>query len=296
MSNDPVSPSVSSFLETIERFQKELIEHGNLLKKISARLDVARKSLKSKPSIAAQIHPLITDLQAMKLPDASPTPPMIVATLNELLNKYQAKLSKEFPLLLKEATEAANIPFKPIANGFGIGPFEVVLDVAKEIASIHYAKLPVKKNIPLEVIGIVNQVITLKQSLIESPVDIPSFRKDIQEAIRVAVIRREGALPSVQLRADLPAVFREVHFIRTFINPTAGKKGDVVEYSLARFVIELKALIASDENVQSATPFKLETAVIENSKNPKKSIFVPKDTTIGFGEGTYYQAITLPQR
>jgi hypothetical protein len=296
MPSDSGSADVASFLETIERTQKELIEHSNLLKRFSSRLDAAKKSLKSKPSISAQIHPLISDLQAMKLSDASPTSPKIVSELSDLLNKYQAKLSKEFPLLLREATEAANIPFKPIANGFGIGPFEVVLDIAKELASIHYAKFPVKNNVPLDVPSILNQVIHLKQTLLESPVDIPSFRKEFQEAIRVAVIRREGGLPAVQLRAELPAVFREIHFIRTAVNPTAGKKGAVDDYSLARFIVELKTLITSDENLQSATPFRLETAVIENSKNSKKSIFIPKDLAIGFGEGTYYQAIILPQR
>ena len=171
----------------------------------------------------------------------------------------------------------------------------VVTDAAKETAIIQYAKVAIIQNVPLNVRAIVDQAIALKARLIDAAVDLPRFRKDIHEAIRVAVARRETRTLVAELRVDLPASFREMSFIRNATASHSARKGAAGEYSLARFTIELKQFIQSDDNLQSSQQCRLEPAVIENTKNPKKSIFVPRDIACGFGEGTYYQAIIMQQ-
>ena len=68
-----------------------------------------------------------------------------------------------------------------------------------------------------------------------------------------------------------------------------------LELPLARFVVELSHVIRSDQNIDGVwgKTFRLETAVIDNSKNAAKSIFIPDNQSQGFGEGKYYQAITI---
>jgi hypothetical protein len=85
-------------------------------------------------------------------------------------------------------------------------------------------------------------------------------------------------------------------FIRNTSGSNSSKRTGAEEYSLARFIIELKQFIQSDDNLKSPQQCRLEPAVIENTKNPKKSIFVPRDVACGFGEGTYYQAIIMQQK
>ena len=70
-------------------------------------------------------------------------------------------------------------------------------------------------------------------------------------------------------------------------------KKSLKEYPLARFVVEIKTLVQSDENLASARRFRLEPAVIENTNNPNKSVFFPNDLSQGFGEGMYFQALIL---
>ena len=62
---------------------------------------------------------------------------------------------------------------------------------------------------------------------------------------------------------------------------------------MARFVVEIKTLVQSNENLAAARRFRLEPAVIENTKNPNKSVFFPNDLSQGFGEGMYFQALIM---
>ena len=70
-------------------------------------------------------------------------------------------------------------------------------------------------------------------------------------------------------------------------------RGKDEAYPVARFVVELKSLVSSEFNLGRSRRFKLETAVIENTRNPKKSIFIPNQLDHGYGEGTFFQAIVL---
>jgi hypothetical protein len=85
-------------------------------------------------------------------------------------------------------------------------------------------------------------------------------------------------------------------FIRQGVGSTSRKKAGSGDYSLSRFVIELKQFLQSDQNLHADPPFRLEPAVIENTKNPKKSVFIPREVPCGFGEGSYYQAVLIAQQ
>lgn len=295
MSNEHSPPEVRPFLETIEKLQDQLTDTCSFLTKLKARLDKTKKAIKAKPSITAQIRLLIADLQAAKTAAEPPSASQMTESFDGLLRTFQRKLQEGFPANLRQACEDARLDFKAMTDGFVVGPFFVIADVTKETASIQYAKVAVIQDLPLSVQSIVTQAADLKASLIDTPVDLSRFRKDIYEAIRVAVARREARTPVAELRVDLPASFREMCFIRNAIGSSSAKKPSADEYSLARFIIELKQFMQSDDNLQSPQQCRLEPAVIENTKNPKKSIFVPRDIACGFGEGTYYQAIIMQQ-
>lgn len=296
MTNEQGTPEVRPFLEAIEKSQSQITDTFGYLSKIKARLDKTKKALKARPSITAQIQVLITDLQAAKSAPELHNAMQMAESLDVLLRAFQRKLQEGFPGNLRQACESARLDFKAMNDGFGVGPFVVVTDVAKETAVIQYAKVAVVQDAPLDVQTIVSQAAALKESLIDTPVDLSRFRKDIHEAVRVAVARRETRTPVAELRVELPASFREMCFIRNTIGSNSAKRGVVDEYSLARFIIELKQFIQSDDNLNSSQQYRLEPAVIENAKNPKKSVFIPRDVACGFGEGTYYQAIILPQK
>lgn len=296
MTNEQPSPEVRTFLEIIEKIQGQLTDNCGYLTKLKARLDKTKKALKAKPSVTAQIHQLITDLQAAKPAPEPPSNSQMMDSLDGLLRAYQRKHQEDFPSNLRQACEGARLDFKAMTDGFGVGPFMVVTDYTKETAGIQYAKVALIQDVPLDVQAIVTQANALEASLIDAPVDLPRFRKEINEAIRVAVARRESRTPVANLRVELPASFREMCFIRNTIGSNSAKKTGADDYSLARFIIELKQFIQSDENMKSSQQCRLEPAVIENTKNPKKSIFVPRDVACGFGEGTYYQAIIMQQK
>ena len=296
MTDEQGTPEVKPFLESIETIQRQLNDICGYLTKLKARLDKTKKALKTKPSITAQISLLLTDLQAAKLAPLMPSASEMIDTFDGQLRAFQRKLQDGFPGRLRQACEEARLDFKAMTDGFGIGPFVVLIDVAKETADIQYSKVSVTQDLPLNLHSIVSQVTTLKASLIDALVDLARFRKDIHEAIRVAAARRETRTPVAELRVELPAAFREMCFIRNTVGGNSAKKSAAEEYSVARFIIELKQFIQSDENLKSPQQCRLEPAVIENTKNPKKSIFIPRDVACGFGEGTYYQAIITQQK
>ena len=110
----------------------------------------------------------------------------------------------------------------------------------------------------------------------------------------VTLAREKKSTRLPELRAELPEVYREMTFIRqTGTKPLS--KQNVQDYPLARFVVEVATVIRSDENLAADRSFRLETAVIENTRNRRKSVFIPKDLRKGYGEGMYYQALILQQ-
>jgi hypothetical protein len=290
------NPDARAFIEKIETTEHQVAEYSNFLKKLKTRLSRTKKALASKPAVASQVTALVNDLNAMRAEPGRPAVPQLIESLGGQLRMLHRRFQGEFPSELRQGCESARLDFKPLTDGFGVGPFFVGIDTQQQAASVQYAKVAILKDVPLNVSVILAQAAALKTSLLDPPVDLPQFRSELHEAMRVAVARREARQPMTELRVELPVVFREMGFIRHGASGASRKKAAGAEYPLPRFVIELKQFLQSDQNLHSDQQFRLEPAVIENTKNPKKSVFIPRDVSCGFGEGSYYQAILLQKK
>jgi len=285
-----------AFIETIEATERQVAEYGGFLKKLKMRLSRTKKALASKPAATSQVSALVTDLNGMKTEPGRPAVPQLIDSLEGQLRTIHRRFQEGFPSDLRHGCESDRLDFRAFPDGFGVGPFFVAIDAQKQVASFQYAKVTILKDVPLNVSAIVAQASSLKATLLNPPVALAQFRTELHEAMRVAVARREARQAMTELRVELPVVFREMGFIRQGVGSSSRKKAAGSDYPLSRFVIELKQFMQSDQNLHSDEQFRLEPAVIENTENPKKSIFVPRDVSCGFGEGSYYQAILLQQK
>ena len=296
MADGPNNPDAQALIDKIEATEHQVAEYSGFLKKLKMRLSRTKKALVSKPAVTSQVSALLTDLHGMKTEPGRPDVPHLIDSLEGQLRTLHRRFQEGFPSDLRQGCEGARLDFKVLPDGFGIGPFFVAIDPKKQLASFQYAKVTILKDVPLNVSAIVAQAGVLKATLLAPPVDLPQFRSELHEAMRVAVARREDKFPMTDVRAELPVVYHELGFIRQSMSSSSRKKSAGAEYSLSRFVIELKQFIQSDQNLHSERQFRLEPAVIENTKNPKKSIFIPRDVSCGFGEGSYYQSILFQQQ
>jgi len=105
--------------------------------------------------------------------------------------------------------------------------------------------------------------------------------KDILTGIASLVKSGEAINTANGRRVTLPALYSVL----------ANSKG-VKNYPVRQFVSDLITVCRSSANLNTAT-LKVEPAVIEASKNPKKSIFFPHNVNLPLGEGSYYQAVTF---
>jgi hypothetical protein len=296
MADGSHNPDARAFIEKIEATEHQVAGYSGFLKKLKMRLSRTKKALASKPIVASQVAALVNDLNSMRVEPERPAVPHLIESLEAQLRTLQRRFQDDFPSELRQGCEGARLDFKPLTDGFGVGPFFVGIDAQKQTASFQYAKVTILKDVPLNVSAIVAQATALKTSLLDPPLDLPQFRSELHEAMRVAVARREARQPTTELRVELPVVFREMGFIRQGASGSSRRKSAGAGYSLTRFVIELKQFIQSDQNLHSDQQYRLEPAVIENTKNPKKSVFIPRDVSCGFGEGSYYQAILVQQK
>jgi hypothetical protein len=281
-----VNPDAKVFLEKIEPVRQQLVEYIGFFHKLKDRLVRSEKALASKDIIANEVASLVSDLRSVT-PPALPSTSDLASRLEQELKRLQQQIAASFANELHSKCKATGMEFVPLPDGYGVGPFLVLADFSKGAASFHYGKVGLALEIPANPEAIVDQAAALKASLIEQPVDLARFGSELQEAMRVVLARQNKSLKG-EIRAELPLVFHEMQVIRQHLRTKKSEKG---EYSIPRFVVELKRLIQSDQNTRSASPVRLETAVIENTKNAKKSIFIPKDLNRGFGEGTYFQAV-----
>lgn len=212
------------------------------------------------------------------------------SVMDQLQRAFVQNFRKE---LSAEAAKVA-VAFGAIGDELTIGPFSLVLDREGDRATLGYAKSPVCTHLPLDAAKIVAVAKDLSPELLEVPKDMGRLREEFEEAILVVLVREKKSTRLAELRASLPAVFRELTFLRQFGKQSAAQ-GSRREYTLARFAVEVASLVRSEVNLSSDKPFRLETAVIENTGNPRKSVFIPKDMAKGYGEGMYYQAIVLRQ-
>jgi len=289
-----VNPDAKVVSDELATVRNQANEYAVFLKKLKDRLARAEKALAEKPAIVSLLSALVSDLQGMKSEPPRPAVSQLVQSLEQRVQELRQRFQDSFPADLRQQCEAARLTFASLPDGFGVGPFQVTANFSKEIASFHYAKVSLGTDVPLTAKGIVDQAASLKASLIDAAVDLAKFGDDLYEAMRVATARHKKPAKA-ELRVELPLIFREMVFIRQPPGLDAKEKAAKSEYSLPRFVVELKQFVQSEKNTGSSRPFRPEPAVIENAKNPKKSIFIPQDLSRGFGEGSYYQAVVVRQ-
>ncbi|MEX0718948.1 MAG: hypothetical protein WD066_20305 [Planctomycetaceae bacterium] len=283
------TPNSRVFLEVIEDAERRIGEHATFAKKLKTRLAKTKRALAAKPAIAAEVSKLVSDLRSLGDGPEGASPSQLRNHLEERLNRLETNRRSSFPNDLKRACDAKDLEFVPLADGFGVGPFLFTPAWQKESGAFQYAKLEVAAGVSLDVHQIAERAIALRQEIIDAPLDLKRFAAELHEALRVALARQNKPVRA-ELRVELPPVHHELALMRQ--SAPRGRSLRRGDYSIPRFVVDLTKFIQSDLNTDSEHPFRLEAAVIENARNPKKSIFFPRDRTRGYGEGTYYQAIT----
>lgn len=285
------NPDADVFIHEAEAARDLLTKYATYVSKLKGRLARAEKALQAKPAATLVVTSLLKDLRELPPEPERLDVPLLIRTLDQHLKKLRQRFTESFPAELRQACQAANLEFVTLPEGFGVGPFRLAINPEKELSRFEYAKVSIDGDILLNASAIVEHASALKAALFDQKTDLGAFASHLQEAMRV-VLARQNRPAKTELRVELPLAFHEMALIRRF---SGTKKMGSIEYPLARFVIELKQLIQSDVNVRASRPFRLEPAVIENTRNPKKSVFIPQDLNRGYGEGTYYQAIVLRQ-
>ena len=276
----------------IEQAEKAVNERLKSLQKLRERLVRARKQIESGKQTALALSSLAEDLRALPPEPAMPNLEGLADRVAEEARKQTEHGDRLFQQAIRTQAESAGLNVGRIGDAITIGPFQVLADWKQGLASLHYSKTEVKKGLPLVPKDLVTCISDLSKGLLEPPSSssLSELAKEVEEAIRVCIARRGSSLAG-ELRAELPAVFRELGFIKHGDSGAGGKRP--APYSLVRFIVEIKTLVQSEFNTTRPRRFRLETAVIENTKNPRKSVFIPSDLSKGYGEGTYFQAIIL---
>lgn len=278
-------------MREIECAEETLTERINELHKLRDKLNRARKRAESGKQAAAALTALASELRATQpggpLPDFQ-----ALATQIEVEGRRRTEQGERaFVEELKGACETAGVAIGKAGDALTVGPFALNMNWAKGVWSLEFGKVEVERGLSLVPKELVARVKDLSSFLLSAPGPnaLSALGREFEEGVRVCVARRGGSLAG-ELRAELPALYREIAWIR---HGDAHKGLRLTEYPMARFVVELKTLVQSDYNTSRSRRFRMETAVIENTKNPRKSVFVPTDLTKGFSEGTYFQAVLL---
>ena len=285
-------PSVIFPMSEIEQTEKAVNDRIKSLQKIRDRLSRARKQVESGKQTAFALTSLADDLRALPPEPSLPNFGELANHLAEEAQKQTEQGDKLFQQEIRGLAEAAGLNVGRAGDAMTIGPFQVQMDWKQGLASLYFSKVEAEKNLPLAPKDLIAQISELAKGLLAPPPpgSLPELAKELEEAIRVCIARRGGSL-SGELRAELPAVYRELGFMKHGGEATGGKRS--TPYPLVRFIVEIKTLIQSEFNAARPRRFRLETAVIENTKNPRKSVFIASDLAKGYGEGTYFQAIIL---
>jgi hypothetical protein len=287
-SDDSTDPQLASVLREVDAVEQRVLKQQQALKQLQSRLSAFKRDT-GKGKLVSRLAALITDLKKLPAIDAAPDSAELAAALERHHRSFAESYGMSLQAEIRRLCEANQIPIRPLADGLAVGPFALAIDGTREVATLQYAKLPVAKDLPLNAPVIVKAVQEWGQRLL-GLVDVRSVAAQLEEAMRVAQARlKKSSAARPEMRVELPAVFREMSFIRQ--GTREGRSATT--YTLPRFVVELRSLVQSDENVRGERRFRLETAVLENTKDSRKSIFLPNDPAVGYGEGVFYQAIIL---
>ena len=285
-------PSMISPMSEIEQTEKAVNERIKSLQKIRDRLSRARKQVESGKQTAFALTSLADDLRALPPEPSLPNFGELANRLAEEAKKQSEHGDKLFQQEIRLLAEAAGLIVGRAGDAMTIGPIQVQVDWKQQLASLYFSKAEAEKGLPLVPKDLMVRISVLAKDLLAPPPpgSLPELAKEVEEAIRVCIARRGGSLVG-ELRAELPAAYRELCFIKHGGEGMGGKRPP--PYSLVRFIVEIKTLVQSEFNATRSRRFRLETAVIENTKNPRKSVFIASDLAKGYGEGTYFQAIIL---
>lgn len=295
MSQDSGGQPDCSVAEMLKAEEEQLELQLRSLKKVKTAFESGRKKMEKQPSSRKTLEKVIGDLQ--KLPtdateSATKAVSAVLPNLQTRLQNLSTDLERDLRKSLQHEAQQTGLDFGVAAGTMFLGPFALSLDLARESASLMYATVPVVQRLPLDAACITATCQQQTELLLAAPGDLARVASDLEQAMRVAVVRTGKNPGGAELRAELPAVYREMIYLQQSATRPLTK-ASVCEYPLPRFVVELKTLIQSDANLSSKRRFRLETAVIDSTRNSKKSVFVPNDIHKGYGEGMYYQALVL---
>lgn len=257
---------------------------GNHLKKIRKKL---ARFMKASPT-PKEVEKLKAELSLLSKEPSTPKLLDLIDKLSKCLPEMKKTFVSDISRTIQEYCSEKQIDCRFVGENIGIGPCLVSIDSISDRAVITYAKFEIaSKSLAAE--DIVDYICEWKILQFDRVVDLKKTREQLEEATRVIYARKNRPFKG-NLRIELPSLFREMKFINIGETATVSKASP--DYSLPRFVVELSKTVQSDVNLRSENRLQLETAVIENANNPKRSVFVPKDLNIGYGVGTYFQALT----
>lgn len=280
---------IATFALAIEALEGKADEYVSFVKKLKGQISKAKTGLTRKPDTAKQIGALIAAIDDFKRVPETLCLKEFRDSLQNELDQLKDRVKSDFPGMLRDAATVNNLDFSQLSDGFSIGPFRLNTNPEKESAALQFAKQDILAQLPLNATAIADAAVRAKTAIVDSPVEVARFTGELHEAMRVS-LARQGKSPKQDLRAELPLVIRELLMLR---QESKTQRSIEREFLVSRLIVELKTLIQSKENMRSDQQFSLETAVIENTKNSKKSVFIPNDLSRSCGEGTYFQAILL---
>lgn len=280
-------------MQEIEHAERTLTERIKELQKLRDRLTRARKQAESGKQAVAALTALASELRGVRPGGPLPDFEGLATRVEAEARRRNEQGERAFVEELKGACETAGVAIGRVGDALTVGHFALNVNWAKGVGSLEFGKAEVEGGLNLMPKELVARVKELSGGLLAPPGPsvLAALAKEFEEGVRVCVARRGGSMAG-ELRAELPALYHEMVWIRQGGGHLRAH-GRTAAYPMARFVVEVKTLVQSDYNASRSRRFRMETAVIENTKNPKKSVFVPSDLTKGFGEGTYFQAIVL---
>lgn len=288
------NPGVDKVLAKLKETETQL---GTIAKECSQVRKALKKALDDLDKTSWPVTALESLLETLNKPNhlASGTElDGVIRSVEIAIGSIKQGFEHDFRNQLKLNAEQQGIAYGTSGDNVTIGPFELIVDRAKNLAELSYAKAPFITGLPLDAKELVQASKDSADELLQTPPNLAALCKDLEEAVFVAIARERKSNKLPELRAELPTVYREMTFIRQVGKKPLSKRS-FRDYPLARFVVEVASVIRSDENVSADRSFRLETAVLENTGNQRKSVFIPKDLKKGYGEGMYYQAILLRQ-
>jgi hypothetical protein len=262
------------------------------LKKTQALLKAAAGKISKKPWPFSDTRELVEGLAARTPGVAKDEILRLQERLKKQLDDAAKIYERAFMDEIVSEAKRRDIAAGRAADVFFLGPFRLTIDFVKETGVLGYADQPVAPPMALDAVELVTAAAELAESLLVAPTDMSKLANDFDEAIRVALSRSRKPTEGRELRCSLPDLHREITILRQDRSRAITSKS-FRDYPLVRFIVELKALVQSNQNMSASKRFRLETAVIENTRNAKKSVFIPTDLQRGYAGGTYFQALVL---